>query len=761
LFTTGSECFTYYDCDPLAFTPITASGGSEGTFTSGSFIYKYHIFESSGSTNEETQRSFQQFTITDGFSDDMQMLIIGPGGPGNRGTGSYGSQGYAAYGGGGGAGQVKIQSLDGLCDAYGTINIAPGFAMPWGSPLLEPDQWQDKYGQTIVSSSEGILYNTAGIGGRGSGFGANATEDGNYAGNTNWTDRSGSVGGGSSFYNPGTYASGSWSTLSNYGGDGWSGSLLLTTGSAGGGGGAGQDGFDGTQGATARGGEGGDGLQLNFDGTLRYYAGGGAGYGPGGPSDGGRGGGGDSGFQLSTGSFYGAGGGAWVGERLNTYTTPWGDTYALNGKGSDGVVIIKYKWDYNHTPVEFISERGLSQYYDMYSLDSYNGTGSLVYNLWKNNTTASLENPLGFRFDTDNLDSGSLLIETSSLRPYVEADVEPTSSQISAMVVWEVNDPIYNQTSSLLPILTDEQFGTSSLGIYAGNDEVYGEAVVIRIGDTEITTVSGSAAEFIPRGGFHISQFSYNQTTNELLWYVDGNSGSATVNETIDDKTFLLNFNSSSAITNPDDNPVYPSPSTATQYRIVKDSGYHTFEFEFVQPQTNTIVSRSVTDSDDISWIFASTQVPQITNGTGSIESGSSVNYYPSESIYNGRTARYEWERWYDTTYAQNYAIDMFYSTTTCEWVAIDDSLSSPDSKVNNNTAQNSYIHYTWDVTGGGTTKSLDTDVTQSFTGFNDCIERPPVGLGNNSVYNITAIYTASLTWDEMRHNDDFLYPRY
>ena len=59
------------------------------------------------------------------------------------------------------------------------------------------------------------------------------------------------------------------------------------------------------------------------------------------------------------------------------------------------------------------------------------------------------------------------------------------------------------------------------------------------------------------------------------------------------------------------------------------------------------------------------------------------------------------------------------------------------------------------------TLPSYDTNVTQSFKEFNNCIERPPVGLGDDSTFAMTAIYTSSLTWDEMRHNDDFLFPRY
>ena len=78
------------------------------------------------------------------------------------------------------------------CNEYGTLKIAPGFGQPWGTDSSPtPDTWQQFYGQTIISASTGIYYESAGIGGRGS-------SPGNYAGNTDWTNRSGSNGGGAS-----------------------------------------------------------------------------------------------------------------------------------------------------------------------------------------------------------------------------------------------------------------------------------------------------------------------------------------------------------------------------------------------------------------------------------------------------------------------------------------------------------------------------------------------------------------------------------
>lgn len=527
-FTTGSNCFTYYDCDALDERPITASGGDEvGDFISGSYVYKYHIFHPSGSS--ASTREFQEFTVTNGYGADLQMYIAGGGGPGGRAT----TSGTSTFGGGGGAGEIYLTPIQDLCQEI-SMSISPG----WGMPYAVGHSWTYLQGNTIVSASN-FTINALG-GGQGGDYNEFPAELAEQY-------RSGSGGGGAGVPSSvrGTWkaqlsSSGSY-FLQTDGGNGWSGSVAEQTGSAGGGGGYLATGSFGTAGATAEGGRGGDGIRLNLDGTLKYYGGGGGGYGPGGPGNGGLGGTHASLTGTASGSL-GAGGGAT--DNSSTWIAPWGTSYTGGGRGGDGTVILTYRWKYNDTPTGSIAIRGLSQYYDMYDLNSYDGTGSLVYSLWKNEHTASLENDGGWRFDTDNLGSGSLLIVSSSLNPYVEPDTEQ-SGQISALTVWEVNNQTYD-SGGLLPILTDEQFGTSSIGIYGGNDELYGEAVVIKIGDTIVTTQSGSAGGFIPRGGFHISQFSYNQGTNELLWYVDGFSGSAVVNETIDDKSILFNFNSSS-----------------------------------------------------------------------------------------------------------------------------------------------------------------------------------------------------------------------
>jgi hypothetical protein len=382
----------------------------------------------------------------------------------------------------------------------------------------------------------------------------------------------------------------------------------------------------------------------------------------------------------------------------------------------------------------------------MYSKDSYDGTGSLVYSLW-NEGTASLGNEQGWEYNTTVLDgSGSLEVVTSSLHPYITTETESTQSQISVMITWFSNNVLYDSASTY-PLISDETFGTSSFGMYAGDRETYDEAVVIRIGDTEIVTEPDTAGNFVPRQGFHISQFSYNQNTNELLWYVDGYSGSATVNETIDDKSLTLNFNSSSLLNYPDLNPTYPSASTVNVYGITVGNPLGIKEIEYTHPVSQETVSTTTSNEN---YVVASTTVPNLTGDITSSLIGTAT-YYPSSSLYPGRTSNYDWtlpssSQWDKIARLSGIGTSCNFTGTAYDYLGSRDIPKSFSVFM-----ENSLVIY----------DTFYTDVTQSFNSFNDCIDRADAGLGDDSTFNLTAIYTASLTWDEMRHNDDLLYPRY
>ena len=350
-------------------------------------------------------------------------------------------------------------------------------------------------------------------------------------------------------------------------------------------------------------------------------------------------------------------------------------------------------------------------------------------------------------YNTTVLDgSGSLEVVSQSLNPYVTTEAESGSSEYSFLVTWFSNNVTYD-TDGTYPLLAMENFGTSSFGLYAGDRATYDEAVVIRVGDTEIVTEPDTAGNFVPRQGFHISQFSYNQNTNELLWYVDGYSGSAVVNEDVSSKTVLQSFNSASVPANPS----YPTPSLATAWTI-ENQGTDPFDyvdFTFTVPQTGELQTGRLDTRFYDRIILASDSTPVITSGTGSITTSGDATYTPAADIYTSRTSRLNWTRTAPAT--GSVFMTSFYNVNTCEW----------EYNYNNATgsnlewiasAQKSYLLY----------NSFDSNISETFLENNDCLEQKQLpGLGDDSTFNLTAIYTASLSWEEMRHNDDFLYPRY
>jgi hypothetical protein len=90
-------------------TEISASGGTIGTFTSGSDTYQYHTFTNSGT-----------FTVITGFTNTAQVLVVG-GGAGSPYGGYYNN-------GGGGGGANYSQSVSLVSGSY-TITVGNGGAI--------------------------------------------------------------------------------------------------------------------------------------------------------------------------------------------------------------------------------------------------------------------------------------------------------------------------------------------------------------------------------------------------------------------------------------------------------------------------------------------------------------------------------------------------------------------------------------------------------------------------------------------------------
>ena len=298
---------------------ITATGGYITTALIDGLNYKIHTFTSSA-----------DFVVDDGSGDVDWLIIAGGGGGGGNHQGSDSRGGS----GGGGAGGLLTGSFIVSSSTWPVVVGAGGAGRPAGLSTASGSAGGVSRFNLITTDGGGGGASTDGIappnpigGPGGSGGGAGGDLNSSYSGGaaTAGQGKNGGNGGQSPFRPAGA-----------------------------GGGGAGVAGGNGS-GEDA--GNGGNGLQLNYTGTLTYYAGGGGGAtwqqlsgdtpGIGGLGGGGNGCSGSAGTATNGTDNLGAGGGG-------------GGRYIAGGDGGDGVVIIKYEADYDTASTAFFNATGIT-----------------------------------------------------------------------------------------------------------------------------------------------------------------------------------------------------------------------------------------------------------------------------------------------------------------------------------------------------------------------------------------------------------------
>lgn len=305
----------YYSAPPLQYTrgailgapslnniarlpPIVATGGTI-TF-SGS--YKIHTFTTVGSTN---------FTITQPYATQLQVLIVGGGGGGGNNCG-----------GGGGAGGVAFLNSQSVAAGSYSVIVGAGGAggINPGAPI---------YGSQGSNGTSSTAFGLTGIGGGGGGWSTQAP----------YVQTSGTEGG------CGGGGAGGGATAPSLGGTALQrggftgGGQPSTSGPNYGGGGGGGMGSVGSNGSGNTGGNGGNGASYTIGGTAYTLAGGGGGgtYNASGGSGGSGGAGAGAGSPNISGgnaTYYGSGGGGSAG----------GGVATAGGSGYQGIVIIAYDY---------------------------------------------------------------------------------------------------------------------------------------------------------------------------------------------------------------------------------------------------------------------------------------------------------------------------------------------------------------------------------------------------------------------------------
>ena len=246
--------------------PFVATGGTTGSFVSGSTTYLYHEFTSLGSAS---------LNVLSGQIDNAQLLLIGGGGGGGYTT--YGTYSTSAAAGGGGGGGTFMTPLS---LSTGTYNLYVG------SGSVKPNNGESTWFDTKYQVSTPNAWYPVGnqLTAEGGGHGSYATwlyganPQGYYsAGN------GGAGGGGGRYIVQGVGGSGTRNVVAPPGngrlGQGYRGGI---TGSSTvlyglGGGGSNATGVDGGNTAGTYATAGGSGKPYNVTGTLKYYGAGGGG----------------------------------------------------------------------------------------------------------------------------------------------------------------------------------------------------------------------------------------------------------------------------------------------------------------------------------------------------------------------------------------------------------------------------------------------------------------------------------------------------
>jgi len=358
--------------EPDITPEVVASGGTETVITVAGRPYRVHTFTSNGT-----------FTVT--TAGKIECFLVGGGGAGGQSIGDFdytdtslGQFGavYIATGGGGGGGVVTAELELSSTGAYAVTVGAGGqidTTLSDGVPLDDPTVLNGGDSKIAFGGSD-LVIATGGGGGA-----VNRYPDSTYAFYTDGQDGGSGGGGLSSFRTEDVTvsplvaseftATDGGASILNQGNNGADGDFQINQGAnrgdengiAGGGGGAfAQGGNVDAQIAdsTEPNPSGGNGIQSNFDGTLKTYAGGGGGaiYSNfGGMGAGGQGGGGNSSnrvpftiFSPSTAGTDGLGGGG-GGATTIVPGQAFKDAFEIDGvvtnqasDGGSGIVIIRY-----------------------------------------------------------------------------------------------------------------------------------------------------------------------------------------------------------------------------------------------------------------------------------------------------------------------------------------------------------------------------------------------------------------------------------
>jgi hypothetical protein len=182
----------------------------------------------------------------------------------------------------------------------------------------------------------------------------------------------------------------------------------------------------------------------------------------------------------------------------------------------------------------------LYAYYDIAFTSSYSGSGqTTVFDLSGNNKSGSVVGT--WNYNTAGISGSVLRLGTSSNSNRVEMPSLTLSGSVTFVTAWYMTSGSYQFDFIDLFGGTDPEY----YGMFIGNNAGNSSRVLPSINDVyDISaTTSGIPSGSASSGSWHISQFSFNDTTNIWNWAMDGITGSYTQAAAMTNGTITPKFN--------------------------------------------------------------------------------------------------------------------------------------------------------------------------------------------------------------------------
>jgi hypothetical protein len=180
----------------------------------------------------------------------------------------------------------------------------------------------------------------------------------------------------------------------------------------------------------------------------------------------------------------------------------------------------------------------LYAYYDVAFTASYSGSGqTTIFDLSGNNKSGSVVGTMNY--NTSTISGSVLRLGSSSNGNRVDMPQLTLGAGQTWVLAWFMTSANYT-FNGVEPFVGRDPEG---YGIFAQNNAGGGRTLPVV---NDVATVDLMPLNSGQSGSWHISQFSFNDTTNTVNWCMDGTTGSYTLSAAVGTGTLIPKFNNNS-----------------------------------------------------------------------------------------------------------------------------------------------------------------------------------------------------------------------